>query len=132
MHETRGGPFVCRKKPLCICTWNVEGSSDEKLHELERIMDRLGIHILSVEETYIVGADSYFSDVGSLIIVFGGALGEREYAGVGFIIAAPTRAFVIEYKEHTYRLASLRIRISGGQLGIVSVYAPINIAKYAI
>ena len=56
-----------QEEPLCICTWNVEGLTDEKLHELERIMDRLWIHILCVQETHIAGADSYFLDASSLI-----------------------------------------------------------------
>ena len=120
MHEIRGGPLICNKDPLCICTWNVEGLSDVKLHELERIMDYLGIHIMCIQETHIAGADLYLSDAGSLIILSGGVPGEREHAGVGFIISALARAFVIGYKEHTNRLASLRIRISGGQLGICS------------
>ena len=105
MHEIRGGLLACRKEPLCISTWNVEGLLDEKLHELEHIMDRLGIYILCVQETYIVRADSYFSDAGSLIILSGGVPGERNHAGVGFIIPALARAFVIGYKEHCNRLA---------------------------
>ena len=88
-------------------------------------MDRLGIHILCVQETHIAGTDSYFTDAGSLIILSGGAPGEREYAGVAFIIPASIRPFVIGYKEHINRLASLRIRI-------LAVYAPITIAEYVI
>ena len=80
----------------------------------------------------IAGADAYISDAGSLIVSLGGILGEREYVGVGFIISVSARPFVLGYREYTNRLASLRIRISGGQLGIVVVYAPISVVDYDI
>ena len=85
-----------------MCTWNVEGLSEVKLEELERIMREKGIDVLCMQETHIAGADSYISDAGSLIILSGGVLGEREYAGVGFIVSPFIRRFVIGFVEHEF------------------------------
>ena len=49
---------------------------------------------------------------------------EREYAGVGFIIAPETRCSVMSYLQHSSRMAVLKIKVEGGQATIVTAYAP--------
>ena len=86
-------------------------------------MHDLGIHILCIQETHIAGADSYVTTGGSLVTLSGGILGEREYAGVGFLISPTARPYMKSFSKHSDRLATLRTHITGGQLGIISAHA---------
>ena len=64
---------------------------------------------------------------GYLVISSGGTPlkdGEREYAGVGFIVAPEAKASIIGYLQHSSRLAVLKMKVKGGSLAILSVYAP--------
>ena len=85
-----------------------------------------------MQETHKVGAESYLTDDGFLVVLSGGIVGEREYGGVGFIIAPVMRRHVIGFSEHTDRIASLKIKVSGGEFGNCSVYAPIARYDFAI
>ena len=76
--------------------------------------------------TYIVGAEAYATDAGFFLVLSGGVVGQRDYAGVGFLIAPYARAFMIGFMEHSDRLATLRLRVSGGQFGVIAAYAPHN------
>ena len=51
---------------------------------------------------------------------------QREYAGVGFIIAPHTVPSVIGATCYSNRIACLRLRVPGGNACIFSVYAPRN------
>ena len=50
----------------------------------------------------------------------------RSYAGVGFLVAPWAIKSIISFRGINDRLASLRVKQSGGVLTILSVYAPHN------
>ena len=58
------------------------------------------------------------------MILSGGPSEQREYAGVGFIVAPWARQAVINFIQHSNRLASLQIRVSGGSISVICAYAP--------
>jgi len=59
-----------------------------------------------------------------LVILSGGPSGTREYAGVGFLVAPYARNWVAAFREHTDRIASISLRVPGGKILLVSIYAP--------
>ena len=64
------------------------------------------------------------TDSGFLVIMSGGADGDSERAGVGFLVAPWIRKSVVGFCQATLRMASLKIRIPGGKAVIFSAYAP--------
>ena len=83
-----------------------------------------GLDVLCLQELYRSCADSYLTEEGFLVILSGGPEGAREDAGVGFLVAPAARPYIITFKERTNRMASLKIRVTGGQLCLISAYAP--------
>ena len=71
MNSLRGGVLHCCSHRLIIVTWNVEGLSNTKIVELERIMQDSGIHILCMQETHRARAYSFVTDGQSLVISSG-------------------------------------------------------------
>ena len=65
-------------------------------------------------------------DDGFLIILSGDEGSDRSYAGVGFIVAPWLKHAVASFLQFNGRLASIRIRVPGGQICLVTVYAPTN------
>ena len=124
LEEVRNGRLLCKNSKIYVGSWNVEHLTPLKIIELQIIMLEKGLDVLCLQETYISGADSYLTEEGFLIILSGGPQGAREYAGVGFLVAPAARQHIITFKEHTNRIASLKIRVSGGQLCLISAYAP--------
>ena len=95
--EIRGGLVLCMGRTK-IATWNVEGLTDSKVEELQIIMEERGIGILCLQETHRAGADYFFTEKGYLLILSGGPVGQREWAGVGFIIASFFRRSIIGFQ----------------------------------
>ena len=62
------------------------------------------------------------TEEGFLVVLSGGVGGEREFAGVGTIVAPWARRYVIGFSEFPDRIMSMKIRITGGQLGIVCAH----------
>ena len=54
------------------------------------------------------------------------ALGQREFAGVGFIIAPEARRSIISYLQCSSRIAAIKVKVEGGGVALVSAYAPPN------
>ena len=121
-------PGTCSK----IATWNVEGlnvESGTKLDELTRWMLGDGVGVLCMQETH-EHRSGYFLHNGFLVILSGEETTTRTYTGVGFIIAPALRHAVVSFLQFSDRLASLRIRITGGQLCLITAYAPTNMKDY--
>jgi exonuclease III len=124
-------PHRCRPHAIQrVATWNVEGLSVEtgtKLLEIQRWMRIYEISIICIQETHCKGS-SYFVDNGFLVVLSGVEdMGSaRSYAGVGFVVAPWARHAVEGFTQYDDRLASIRVRIYGGQLTLVSLYAPHN------
>ena len=72
---------------LYIASWSVEGLSEVKLWELTTTMMRNGISILSIQETRRSKTPYHYSDDDFLVQLSGSSSDEREWAGVGFIVA---------------------------------------------
>jgi len=85
-------------------------------------MEHEGLGLLCIQETRVQGA-TYFTSGGYFIICSGGDA-DREYAGVGFIVAPSLRRAVRGFKQLSERLCSIRLRISGGTAVFMSAYAP--------
>ena len=113
-------PGVCDE----VATWNVEGLMTlSKLDQLKAVMLRRGIGLMCLQETHVSGSPYFFSE-DYLVILSGASDDQREYAGVGFLVAPWLQAAVVGYTQFSNRLASIKIRISGGQAVFISAYAP--------
>ena len=87
-------------------------------------MRRQGIHVLCIQEIHILRTPYYITDDGYLVVLSGSALGSREFAGVGFIIAPAARDSVIGFLQRSNRLACIKLRVEKGRAAIISAYAP--------
>jgi hypothetical protein len=108
--------------------WNVEGlgkGQSSKLLQIQQHMHHFGIAVLCIQETHLAGTTHFLSN-DYLVVLSGGTevKGKREYAGVGFIISPWARRAVIGFTLHSNRLASLQLRVAGGVMTFLSVYAP--------
>ena len=61
----------------------------------------------------------------------GGAEGVREYAGVGYMVAPWMRKSIVSFCQSSSRMASLKIRIEGGKMSIVTAYAPTHTYEFS-
>jgi len=98
-----------------------------KIIELQKHMERYDIQVLCIQETHGTGSCAFTTPEGYFVILSGGEPlkeGEREYAGVGFIIAPEARRSVLSYLQHSSRIAVLKLKVKGGRIAITSVYAP--------
>ena len=77
-----------------ICSWNVEGLTDLKIHEICSYMQTHGVDAICLQETRRPNSDHYVAEGGFLIVLSGTAGNAREYAGVGFIVAPWARTRV--------------------------------------
>ena len=119
---------LCRPLQLQrIAIWNVEGllgPSISKLAELRLIMKEQGISILCLQETHVLDVE-YFEEEGFTVFLSGAAKdGPRSYAGVGFMVAPWAIKSVFSFKAVNERIASLRVKVTGGVVNVLSVYAP--------
>ena len=117
MRPVRPGDFK-------IGTWNIEGYTVSKQIELETIMRRTGIMIMCVQETWVSKSDVFVTESGFLVVLSGGVGDEEgeERAGVGFIVASAFRQSIVGFQQATARMASMKLRISGGKAAIFSAY----------
>lgn len=109
---------------LCIASWNVEGLSEIKLWELTSSMRRKSISVLCIQETRRSKTPYFYTEEGFLVILSGSSSEEKEWAGVGFIVAPWAVQSIVGFLQHSNRLACLKLRIPGGKLALVSAYAP--------
>ena len=93
---------------LVIASWSVEALSDLKVWELTTVMGRRGIDILCIQESHILQSPYYRTDAGFLIVLSGSSSGDREFAGVGFIIAPRAVNSVVGFLQYSNRLACLK------------------------
>ena len=99
-----------------IATWNVEGLlTASKLEQLKLVMLRRRLGIMCLQETHVSGSPYYVSD-GFLVVLSGGTDGQREYAGVGFLVSPSVRSAVIGFTQHSNRMVSLKLRVRAGRL----------------
>ena len=117
-----------------VASWNVEGINLERPHKLYEIikhMSALSVGVLCLQETHCLGS-STFECEGHIFILSGAEHGSRQYAGVGFIVAPWMRHAIKGYLQQDNRMASLRVRVSGGILTLITVYAWTNEHNYDV
>ena len=90
-------------------------------------MTRRQISILCIQETHARISERYRT-FGNFLVINAGHDQEdqREYAGVGFIIAPSLIPSIIGAICFSNRIACLKLRVPGGNTCIFSVYAPHN------
>ena len=115
----RGGKLHCLSDKFWIGNWNVQGLTDLKLVELQAFMVAMQISVLSMTEVHVAGAESYVSNAVFFVALSGGVIGQREYGGVGILVAPWARKYAIGFSEFSDRIMSMKLRIKGGQLGII-------------
>ena len=98
--------------------------------ELILHMKRYSIDILCLQETHIVDTDCY-EEQGFLVVLSGGGQEKRSWAGVGFIIAPRMTSRIKSYKQVSDRICVLKLKVSGGTLGVITAYAPHNLKTLA-
>ena len=88
-------------------------------------MQSQNIQILAIQETHLHGIQCFM--IGGYSIMLSGSAVDasiRNYTGVGFIVAPEAQKAVSGFRAITDRIAELRIRVRGGNLKILSCYAP--------
>ena len=109
---------------LSVATWNVEGLTDIKLHEVKTFMLRYSISITCMQETRVSQSPYYSTEDGFFVICSGSGTKGREYAGVVFLVAPWVKASIFGFLQHSSRLACLKLRVPGGKMAVISAYAP--------
>ena len=102
----------------------MEGYTNAKRIQLQIYMRDQGIGILCLQETHKPNSDYYTSEEGYVIIMSGGVEGLREDAGVGYMIAPWMRKSIVSFCQASSRMASPKIRVQGGEMMIITAYAP--------
>ena len=92
--------FSCMK----VCTWNVEGLTEVKTHEICSYMQVHGIDVCGIQETRVSKSDYYDTDDGFMVILSGSAGENREWAGVGFILSPGVRHRLQPLQRKGYEL----------------------------
>ena len=110
-----------------ISTWNVEGLAEEQLLQITSVMTRRQISVLWIQETHSRVSEKYLT-FGNLLVLVAGhdKADQREYAGVGFIIAPHIVPSIIGASCYSNRIACLKLRVPGGNACICSMHAPHN------
>ena len=116
----------CSDASVAVCTWNVEGLTEVKLHEIQQYMERNNILICGIQETRR-GKSDYYYDNGHLVVLSGRNDSEKEWAGVGFVVASKLAKHVVGFCQISSRVLSLRLRMTGGIVAFICVYAPHNL-----
>ncbi len=96
-----------------------------KLEQVLLHMQTYSIDLLCLQETHQSGSDHFIAQ-GFLVVYSGTDSGERERAGVGFVVAPWIRHAVIGFTQFNSRLASISIRVQGGSARFVCAYSPNN------
>ena len=131
IHDLRGGRLKTITEGCKYASWNVEGFTDEKQIALQRSMTDRRIGVLCLQETHKRGSDYFITSDGFLVIFSGTSTGDREHAGVGFLVAPWMRKYVVSFTQPSSRFASLKIRVKGGKINLITAYAPHNGYPYA-
>ena len=88
------------------------------------MMARRRTSILSVQEIRVPQTPYYCTDDGFLVVLSGSSAGGKEWAGTGFIVAPWMTHAVIGFLQYSARLCSLKIRVVGRKMALMSAYAP--------
>ena len=92
-------------------------------------MRRYGIDIICLQETWASQAE-YYNNEGYKVILSGSDAIGRSWAGVGFVVSPRYVNRIHGFLQFSDRLASLKLNVAGGKVGIITGYAPHNLKPY--
>ena len=84
---------------LIIISWNIEGMTDIKLHEICMYMESNSVDIMCIQKGRRLQSDTFKNDAGYSVYLSASGTGSREWAGVGFIIAPCMRQSVLGFLQ---------------------------------
>ena len=87
------------------------------------------IDVLCLQETRVPQAE-YYNEGGYKVILSGGDGTLRSWTGVGFVVAPWCTHRIYGFLQFSDRMASLKIKVAGGKVGIINGYAPHNLKPY--
>ena len=111
---------------MTFASWNVKGVTDIKIFSICLYMRMYGIDVVCLQETRVPQAEYYY-DGGYKVIFSGIDEAQRNWSGVGFIVAPWCIDSIHGFLQYSDRLASLRVKTRGGKVGIITGYAPHNL-----
>ena len=117
------------RRQLAIGTWNVKGLTDIKIFTICMYMRKYGIDIICLQETWVPQAEYYYEG-GYKVILSGSDGTHRSWSGVGFVVAPWCTHRIHGFLQFSDRMASLKLKVSGGKVGIITGYAPHNLKPY--
>ena len=92
-------------------------------------MIEFSIGVMCLQETRKSKSDVFVEERGFKIILSGCSVAEREWAGVGFIVSPKVRKSIKGFCQFSNRLASLKLKTSGGVFAVLCAYAPHNLKE---
>lgn len=111
------------RRQIKIGTWNTRSLYEAgKLANLTREMERLGLDILGVAETWWPGTGR--CDTGNTAFYYSGNNDRNHRKGVGIVITKQLLKSVIEFVPYSDRTALLKLRAKPTNFNIIQVYAP--------
>ena len=108
------GQIYTRSNYIRIGSWNVEGLTDVKMHEICTYMRQYSIDIFCIQETRRKNSDYYVSETGYLVILSGSSGSGLEWAGVGFVISPKMKNRVAGFCQLSSRVASIKLKSDAG------------------
>lgn len=111
------------RKPLKIGTWNTRSLFEAgKLANLAQEMNRLGLDILGVAETWWPGSGKCGIENGTFF--YSGNEDQNHRKGVGFVITKNLVKYVTDFVPYSDRTALIKFQAKPNNLNIIQVYAP--------
>ena len=118
-----------------IASWNVEGlrgNSAVKLEELKRFMTSQQVGIICMQETHLEQTECYKDGAFGIFLSGTGDTSVRSYAGVGFMVSPRVMKSVVCFRGVSDRMATLRVKVPGGVVQLISAYAPQSKLPFAL
>ncbi|TWW74372.1 R2DM Retrovirus-related Pol polyprotein from type II retrotransposable element [Takifugu flavidus] len=127
----RRGPGLSdpRLWKLTFGTWNVTSLAGKEL-ELVGEVECYQLDVVGLTSTHSVGSGTQVLEGGWTLFYAGVAQGERQRAGVGFLLAPRLSSSTLGFSRSSERVASLRLRVGERVLMVVCAYAPNNSSEY--
>ena len=77
-----------------------------------------------MQEVRRLKSDCFRAESGFSVYLSGSCSGDREWAGVGFVVAPHVSSCVVGFTPMSNRIASLKLKVAGGHIALVTVLAP--------
>ncbi|XP_070411077.1 craniofacial development protein 2-like [Nothobranchius furzeri] len=118
-----------RTRKLVFGTWNVTSLAGKE-QELVAEVERYRLDIVGLTSTHSIGSGTQVLERCWTLSFAGVVPGERQGAGVGFLLAPRLSACVLGFTPRDERVASLRLRVGERVLTVVCAYGPNISSEY--